>query len=1079
MNIRKLIIQSFRFFFWKNMTVAIAVAIATAVITGALIVGDSVIHSLQQGANYRLGEITHAITAGDQYFTRGLADRMNSEELKASAALQLKGSASASGGKLRLNKVQVWGVDDRFDDVTGTISRFDSIPENEVMVSRNFATRMNLEIGSSLVLKMEKASLMPLNTPFVAADDQLVSRRVTVAKILETEEMGRFGLRNSQTAPFNVFVSIDWLNELMELEGRANHVFLKTSDGSKLEEILSANTSLEDIGIILNASEDNQQIWVIGSEQVFIDDKIADVIASEFNLARPILTYFANSIQFENKSVPYSFVSTYDEGLKEDRITINSWLADDLNASIGDTLKLEYFVIGPLRDLETKSIALVVDGVFAVENQTEDQKLVPEIPGLSDTEKCSEWETGIPIDLESIRDKDEEYWYTYGATPKAFINLTQAKSLWSNRFGSLTGFTLNGGDYLKNDIDATLRKIILPETAGFKINPVKQQAAFAAKNGTDFSSLFIGLSFFIIVSGLLLTSLLFLLNIEQRRSQIGHLSALGFNRKTIRKIYLSEGFIVAVIGTVLGLLLALAYNKLVFYGLNRVWQDIVRTDVLEVLITAKSLVIGFVVSLLMAVGTMWISLNRMLKRNVVEMQKKQSKQPSRLMRKIQWFVFFLMTGAALGLLGTELSSSSQLNAGAFFGIGGLLLIAAILFANLLLLRKGKLKRAISSSSLAYSNLKRNRTRSLMVILLLSIGSFLVVSTGANRKDLFLNASSKTSGTGAYSLMAESTIPILEDLNKAEVRQKYDLNIDAAFVQFRVHAGDDASCLNLNRISNARIIAVDPNKLEGRFSFATKTEDLNTDMPWSSLQTKINEFIPAIADQTVIQWGLGKKVGDTLTYLNEAGEQFNLLLIGGLAGSVFQGNIIIDESLFLEEFPSHSGTSWFLIEGEPAQQDEMQASLIRSFRDYGFEVSGTAEKLAEFKTVENTYLTIFLVLGALGLLLGTIGLAIVLARSILERSKELAVMIATGIPQSKIIQMLLTEYGLLVIYSILAGTGTALLAVLPALLSVNIDISLSFILWLIVGIITNALLWVWVIALVQIRRLKVIGALRNE
>ena len=62
------------------------------------------------------------------------------------------------------------------------------------------------------------------------------------------------------------------------------------------------------------------------------------------------------------------------------------------------------------------------------------------------------------------------------------------------------------------------------------------------------------------------------------------------------------------------------------------------------------------------------------------------------------------------------------------------------------------------------------------------------------------------------------------------------------------------------------------------------------------------LIPAIADETVIKWGLGLEVGDTLHYINSNGGTMELLLIGGLAPSVFQGNVIISNQRFLEQFP---------------------------------------------------------------------------------------------------------------------------------------------------------------------------------
>ncbi len=64
-------------------------------------------------------------------------------------------------------------------------------------------------------------------------------------------------------------------------------------------------------------------------------------------------------------------------------------------------------------------------------------------------------------------------------------------------------------------------------------------------------------------------------------------------------------------------------------------------------------------------------------------------------------------------------------------------------------------------------------------------------------------------------------------------------------------------------------------------------------------------------------------------------------------------------------------------------------------DFGFDVVPTAERLANFHRVENTYLSTFQMLGGLGLLLGTLGMAAVLLRNVLERRRELALLRAVG------------------------------------------------------------------------------------
>ena len=72
--------------------------------------------------------------------------------------------------------------------------------------------------------------------------------------------------------------------------------------------------------------------------------------------------------------------------------------------------------------------------------------------------------------------------------------------------------------------------------------------------------------------------------------------------------------------------------------------------------------------------------------------------------------------------------------------------------------------------------------------------------------------------------------------------------------------------------------------------------------------------------------------------------------------------------------------------------------IRAFPEaegFGAVATGTAERLASFHRVENTYLSTFQALGGFGLLLGTVGLATVLMRNVLERRRELALLGAVG------------------------------------------------------------------------------------
>ncbi|TSA36287.1 MAG: hypothetical protein D4R64_08055, partial [Porphyromonadaceae bacterium] len=95
-------------------------AIGMAVITGALVTGDSVRSGLQNLVGIRLGNVDLSVTAGDRYITDSLAIRMSAElGIPATTVLLLEGSATAGGGTKRLPKVQVFGVEQAFRGVLG------------------------------------------------------------------------------------------------------------------------------------------------------------------------------------------------------------------------------------------------------------------------------------------------------------------------------------------------------------------------------------------------------------------------------------------------------------------------------------------------------------------------------------------------------------------------------------------------------------------------------------------------------------------------------------------------------------------------------------------------------------------------------------------------------------------------------------------------------------------------------------------------------------------------------------------------------------------------------------------------
>ena len=1150
MQLRRLVSRSFFHYLKGNLLAGSGLAVATAVITGAFIIGDSLSHSLERAVIMRLGGITHSVTAGERLFTMEMGDRFAAGSgLRVSGALVAEGMAISGDGTQRLNRVQVIGADDMFSSLLGSGLDYSATRPGEVIVSENMAGRLGLEAGDFLMLRMKRAGVIPMNTPLVSDADQSVTRRVMVAAIAGDDDYGRFNLRVSQTAPFNVFVNAAWLNSVMGLDGMANILLVAREDAGagELEEHLAAAFRLEDGNLSVRVVQHRGMIE-ISSERVFIEDHVSERLDSVFPDGDRVLTYFVNSLEKGDNDTPYSFVAaTGRRGLEPGQVVINEWLAADLGAGAGDTLLMRYWETGTRRELTEQETSLVVERVIGMDEAAADSVLMPFLPGLSDAGSCRDWDAGVPVELGRIRDEDEDYWDDYRGTPKAYISLEEGQRLWTNRFGNLTSVWLPGGE---DDIAAVREAIetaIDPMQTGFQVNELRERGLQSAAAGVDFGMLFGGLGFFVMLAGVMLFFLLMLFNLEKRSGQVKLFSSLGYSRPLIRKIYLAEGMLVAFAGSIGGLLLAVGYGELVRYALTGLWQDIVRTELLVLVVRPFSLLWGLAVSLSLALLVITLGINRYILKGPGQKDSghKAGKEPSAgapdedhetgnsrigmpagnagkgnsreglpaentrtgnfregisVMNKIRALfgtggregfsgrlipaAALLCTGGGLAILALQVFSGNNTDPVGFFISGALLLVALLLFSHMALARIEKRGfTQIDMTRLSIRNLSRNRTRSLSVITLLALGMFVIIATGSFRKDAATAEMHPEGGTGGFLFVAEATVPVLHNLNTRETQ--LDLNIpgDVSFVQFLAGYADDASCLNLNEVPNPRILAADPSLLEGRFSFVTGTEWLDRDNPWQSLNREPNNapatVIPAIADQAVIQWGLNKRVGDTLFYTDERGREIGLLLIGGLANSVFQGNVIVSEEHFLRHFPSTGGSSFFLVDAGQDRTEELREEMDFIFRDHGWEMTTAAERLNEFNSVENTYLGIFMMLGALGVLLGVAGLAVVMARSIAERRAEIALYASLGYKRSQIMSVILREYLVLLGWGLAVGVPPAVAGALPSLLPGTQQMNHSFLAMIIAAIFLHGVFWIVVTSLLMIKDKNLTATLRND
>jgi ABC-type lipoprotein release transport system permease subunit len=203
-------------------------------------------------------------------------------------------------------------------------------------------------------------------------------------------------------------------------------------------------------------------------------------------------------------------------------------------------------------------------------------------------------------------------------------------------------------------------------------------------------------------------------------------------------------------------------------------------------------------------------------------------------------------------------------------------------------------------------------------------------------------------------------------------------------------------------------------------------------PWLLLEAEGSgeATIPAFADSTSAEWVLHVGLGDEVRLTDASGQPVRLKIAGLLAESVFQGELLISDAQFRRHFGDQTGYQFFLVQPPPGQEAAIVKALREDLGELGFDVRRTADVLAGYARVQNTYLATFETLGGLGLLLGTFGIVTVLLRSVVERRSELAMLLALGLRRRQVVAMIVIEHGLLLLLGLAVGSCAALVAVVP-------------------------------------------------
>jgi putative ABC transport system permease protein len=1126
-------------YFWRtNLAVIGGVAIAVSVLAGALLVGDSVRGSLRDLFLQRLGNTDIVVTSAG-FFREQLAwDITNHEEFgragfgAAAPLIALEGSITHEASGRLGTGIRVYGVDEKFwvfhrQQKRGPLNR-------EILLSDGLARELGSSAGDALLLRVQKPSDIPVESLHSKKEDLGRTLRLTMRESLSLAELGEFSVQPQQSATRAVFVPLKLLQKELEQDGKANLILIDENSANEAESgtqapktevlgrILKQTASLEDYGIKLRVLNE-QQMLLVESSAGFVPEALAERVETAAQSADtpgawPFLSYLINDIRSDDgREIPYSIVTGVDKKMLEfmqpDKrehlsdcdasaasgrtpatahlppIMLNEWAGSDLQVKVGDRVTLDYYVWLEEGKLATRSAEFRLACIIPMKGLAADRDLVPDYPGITESETLGDWDPPFPIDLKRIRRQDEDYWKKYRTTPKGFIPLPVGQELWQTRFGKLTSLRVlpTRGRTVADAhpvFEQSLRKALDPLQAGFSILPVRAQGLEASRGATNFGEYFLYFSFFLVISALLLAALFFKLGVEQRLREIGVLQAIGYPASRVRKLFLLEGIVISIAGSVIGLAGALAYGQLMMTGLSTWWVEAVGTTMLKLHVAPLSLFLGAIGGVVAALVCIVWTLRRLggestrslltgvLNRDAgtrrrgdgetgrsgdtetrghgdgsttsprlpVSLSPRRRVPPSpRLL------IAFVLT--FLGTVLLILASFQVIGQTAGFFGGGLLMLTAVLCYQSAWLRRNRGKAIHGTgwwpvSQLGFRNATHHPGRSVLCIALIASAAFIIVSVDAFRRREDTPTLDRKSGSGGFPLLAESLLPVVHDPNTREGREA--LNLEASdfasslssvtFTRFRVRPGDDASCLNLYQPRNPRIIAPTDDFIQsGRFEFQNSLAESNEEKanPWLLLNRESpDSAIPVIADANSLTYVLHLKLGDEFVLHRQSGP-VRLRVVGSLADSILQSELVMSEKNFLRLFPEQEGYRFFLIDTPaPDQSSAIATTLEDRLSDFGFDVVPTSERLANFHRVENTYLSTFQMLGGLGLLLGTLGMAAVLLRNVLERRRELALLRAVGYNSSHFTLMVIAENALLLFGGLITGTVCALLAIAP-------------------------------------------------
>ncbi|MCE9544136.1 MAG: hypothetical protein K8T25_01220 [Planctomycetia bacterium] len=349
MTFWRLVLNNLSFHRRMHVAVALGVAAAVAVLTGALVVGDSVRGTLRDVALERLGCYDEALLT-DRFFRATLA-----QELAATPGFEQHFSAAVpaiivhgtveyhrpDGRTARASGVTIIGCNRYFwpacrRDPAEMVPRIagDQIAINAALAGpEQLGIDLSRSPGAEVLLRIGAESHIPADSPLGRKQGTVRSRTLAVGFVVPSRVLGNFSLRPNQQTPLCAFVDLATLQSLLDRPQRANAILLAgrvdprtTSQRAWTAASESANQWLAnhlrptaaDYGLTLNhvvvgdRAKPVLDYYNLTSDRMLLDRPVEKLADKYGDPVQPALTYLANDLQCGERHVPYSTITAID-----------------------------------------------------------------------------------------------------------------------------------------------------------------------------------------------------------------------------------------------------------------------------------------------------------------------------------------------------------------------------------------------------------------------------------------------------------------------------------------------------------------------------------------------------------------------------------------------------------------------------------------------------------------------------------------------------------------------------------------------------------------------------------------------